>query len=314
MQRVSRTLKVSGTLGNPDMRVRKPWFYPIAALLLFLCRPLNAADKPQFFHSDGVRIRYIDMGKGEPVVLVHGFAATFALNWALPGTLAALSKDYRVIALDVRGHGGSDKPHDDALYGEEMANDVIRLLDHLKIERAHIVGYSMGAFITNNLVARHPERILSATLGGGGWMRPGDQRLLVLDVLADSLDKGRGITPLLLALTPSGVPKRTTEQTQLTNRMFMLANDQKALASVARTMNRLAVTEQQLKGNRVPVLAIIGEIDPLKVGVDELEGVMPHLNVVVIDNADHLATFWSPKFVESLKTFLAAHPTGPAPR
>ena len=290
------------------MTVRRIFAVSRLALLFVLCRPLAAAELPQFFDSDGVRIRYIDVGTGEPVVLVHGFAASFALNWALPGTLAELRKDYRVIALDIRGHGGSGKPHGDDQYGEMMADDVVRLLDHLKIERAHIVGYSMGAFITNNLVARHPERILSATLGGGGWMRPNDQRLAVLKLLAESLERGEGITPLLIALTPSGLPKRTTEQTEFTNRMFMLANDQKALAAVARTMIRLSVTEEQLKHNRVPTLAIIGEIDPLKVGVVELEDVMPNLDVVVIEKADHMTTFWSPKFVESLRTFLAAHP------
>jgi pimeloyl-ACP methyl ester carboxylesterase len=292
------------------MIARKSPFLTAIALLFVLCRPLAAAEEPQFFDADGVSIRYVDMGQGEPVVLVHGFAANFAVNWAMPGTLAALSKDYRVIALDVRGHGGSEKPHDDAKYGEEMADDVIRLLDHLKIERAHLVGYSMGAFITNNLVARHPQRILSATLGGGGWMRANDERMLVLKLLAESLEKGEGITPLLIALSPSGLPKRTVEQTQLTNRMLMLANDQQALAAVARTMSRLAVTEEQLKANRVPVLAIIGEVDPLKVGVDELEDVMPNLDVVVIDKGDHLSTLWSPKFVESVKGFLAAHRAG----
>ena len=283
-------------------------FRSIAAfgLLLFVSSPLAAAE-PQFFDAGGVRVRYLDVGTGEPVVLVHGFAVSYALNWGAPGVIEALSRDYRVIALDVRGHGGSEKPHDDARYGEEMATDVIRLLDHLKIEKAHLVGYSMGAFITNKLVAGHPERIASATLGGGGWIRPNDERLQVLSLLADSLEKGEGITPLMIALSPSGLPKPNPDQIQLTNRMLMLANDQKALAAVARTMTRLSVQEESLKANRVPALAIIGEVDPLKIGVDELEEVMPNLEVVVIDKADHMTTFLSPVFLKSLKDFLAAH-------
>src|SRR5437868_8532253 len=85
-----------------------------------------------YFDSKGVKIRYTDQGKGEPVLLIHGFGANAEVQWALPGILKDLAKDYRVIAYDNRGHGKSGKPHDPKKYGMEMVEDAVRLLDHLK--------------------------------------------------------------------------------------------------------------------------------------------------------------------------------------
>ena len=78
-------------------------------------------------------------------------------NWKLPRVFQKLSKRYRVIALDNRGHGKSDKPYDPAQYGLELVDDVVRLMDHLGIAKAHVVGYSLGGFITLKLALRHPE-------------------------------------------------------------------------------------------------------------------------------------------------------------
>ena len=91
------------------------------------------------------------------MVLVHGFTANIQVQWGVPGVITKLEPDYKVIALDNRGHGKSDKPHDPKLYGPESVNDVVRLLDHLKIEKAHIVGYSMGG-VHDELSRRQPSR------------------------------------------------------------------------------------------------------------------------------------------------------------
>lgn len=278
------------------------------------------AKTDQFFDSDGVRIHYIEQGEGPPVILVHGFTANIDFNWRMPGIYDALAKDYRVIALDNRGHGLSDKPHDPAAYGPEMCEDVVRLMDHLQIDKAHVIGYSMGGFITNKLLTLHPDRVASATLGGAGWSQPGDELNGFLDELATALDEGRGIGPLIKRLTPEGQEPPTDEQINNLNGMVMLGNDPKALAAVARGMKQLTVTADQLKANRIPTLAVIGEVDPLKVGVDALAGVMNDVDVVVIPQADHMTAVTDPKFVEALKGFLAKQtdqepaesPAGPA--
>ena len=93
-----------------------------------------------------------------------------ARHWEGPGVIAALeTAGYRAIAMDCRGHGQSGKPHDVNQYGLEMVRDVIRLLDHLHIDRAHVVGYSMGGIIANQLLVRYPDRLRTLTLLGAGW-------------------------------------------------------------------------------------------------------------------------------------------------
>jgi pimeloyl-ACP methyl ester carboxylesterase len=284
-----------------------------AMALLLLMASVSYAAVPQSdsFLSNGVKIHYVTAGEGEPVVLIHGFCANTQNNWVLPGVFAKLAKQYHVIALDNRGHGLSGKPHEVDKYGTEMVEDVVRLLDHLKIEKAHIVGYSMGGFITGALVTTHPERVISATMGGAGWSRDSDDHT-VIDALAKSLDEGHGILPLMKALTPPGTPQLTEEQLKTRNSIVMLANDPKALSACIRGMLNLHVAREKLENNQVPVLAVIGELDPLKEGVDAMEGVAKNLTVVVVKGGDHMSTLRSPTFAKTIEDFLAAHSKHPA--
>src|SRR5690606_25424567 len=123
------------------------------------------------FDSNGVTIRYTVEGQGEPVMLVHGFRASGDLNWRLPGVNKILAEHFRVITIDHRGHGKSGIPADHR-YGTAMVDDVVGLMDHLGLESAHMVGYSMGGMIVNKLTAMHPHRVRSAVIGGMGWYEP----------------------------------------------------------------------------------------------------------------------------------------------
>jgi pimeloyl-ACP methyl ester carboxylesterase len=256
------------------------------------------------FDSNGVKIHYLVEGRGEPVLLIHGFTVNIQSQWAAPGILKALAKDYRVIAFDNRGHGKSDKPHDPKQYGMEMVEDAVRLLDHLKIKKAHVVGYSMGATIACKLLVTHPDRLLSVTLGGSGGVCEGAVPPRY-EVLAKSLEEGKGFGPLIEALIPAGRPKPTPEQVAEINRRLAAANDTEAFAAVSRGLKNLAVSDAKLKANRVPTLALIGEIDPLKKGVDELKDRLANLRVVMIEGADHITAFARPEFLKVLKEFLA---------
>jgi pimeloyl-ACP methyl ester carboxylesterase len=296
--------------------IRRALFPVLACFLLSVPSPVRAED--QFFDSNGVRIHYIVEGKGEPVVLIHGFTADIDKNWRTgftagpqnnrqgPRIFEALSRNYRVIALDNRGHGKSDKPHDTKQYGLEMVEDIVRLLDHLKIKKAHVVGYSMGAIITAKLLATHPDRLLSATLGGHSGIRDASRNQFY-DQLAESLEQGKGFGPLIVALTPAGRPKPSPEQIAVINAGLSKSNDPKALAAVVRAFTELAVPPEKLKTNQVPALALIGELDPLKKGVDALQKEMANLKVVVISGADHVTAVSSPEFIKSLSEFLARH-------
>ena len=258
------------------------------------------------FDSNGVKIQYTVQGEGEPVLLIHGFAVNKELQWGLPGIIKELAKTHRVIAYDNRGHGKSGKPTDPNKYGLEMVEDAVRLLDHLKIKKAHVVGYSMGAIITGKLVATHPERLLSATLGGAGVYREGTEPPPFIKELVESLESGKGIGPLIVALTPPGRPKPPPAGIEQINRLLVAENG-KVLAAVIRGWEELAVSNEQLKANKVPALALIGENDPIKKNVDDIKDRMANLQVVVIADTDHLTAFTSPKFLKTLKKFLDEH-------
>jgi pimeloyl-ACP methyl ester carboxylesterase len=166
----------------------------------------------------------------------------------------------------------------------------------------------MGGFITAALLTEHPDRLLTATLGGAGWNNPEEARTqaVLLGQLADSLEQGKGIGPLIVALTPPGQQPPAPQQMEGINKMFMSMNDPLALAAVARS-GMPEASGAKIRANKVPVLALIGELDPLKTGVDRLDGMMPNLKIVVIPGATHLTAFASPVFIENLKSFLADH-------
>ncbi|OQB32798.1 MAG: 4,5:9,10-diseco-3-hydroxy-5,9,17-trioxoandrosta-1(10),2-diene-4-oate hydrolase [Candidatus Hydrogenedentes bacterium ADurb.Bin170] len=126
----------------------------------------------QFFEQDGTRLFYSDTGRGEAVILVHGIAAQGDLNWRRPGVTRMLAKQFRVITLDMRGHGLSDRPEDAEHYGIHLVTDIIGLMDHLSIDKAHLAGYSLGGFVALKAVALYPDRFLSAAICSAGWINP----------------------------------------------------------------------------------------------------------------------------------------------
>ena len=128
-----------------------------------------AEETEKSFDSSGVEIHYIEEGEGEPVLLIHGLGITAYFNWVRTGIQQELSKHYRVIMPDLRNHGKSgDAP--DGEHGVEVVEDMIRLLDHVGIERAHVVGYSMGGNLTIKMAILYPDRVRSALVGGTGWV------------------------------------------------------------------------------------------------------------------------------------------------
>jgi pimeloyl-ACP methyl ester carboxylesterase len=276
-----------------------------AFVMLAFVSVLAAAPQQNSFLSNGVKLHYVTEGQGEPLILIHGFSASAYTNWMLPGVFNKLAQHYHVIAIDNRGHGLSGKPHELSKYGVEMVQDVVRLMDHLHIQKAHVVGYSMGGFITAKLVTTHPERVISAVIGGAGWSRPEDDHT-VIEATAKSLEEGHGIAPLMKALTPAGV-RYDEQQSKVRNQMVMAANDPQALACCIRGLLNLTVPREALVNNKVPTLAIVGEKDPLKRGVDALDGVMSNLKVIVVKGGDHITTFRSSQFLDAVTDFLAAH-------
>jgi len=271
----------------------------------------QTARQDKFFDSQGVKIRYVDVGHGEPVVLIHGFSSDLDQNWGNLGTIDRLAADFRVVAFDVRGHGKSDKPHDVASYGVVVVEDVTRLLDQLNLPKAHIVGYSMGGAITGKFVALHPDRTISATFGGSaprmGWTAQNEKDS---EELATSLETGHGIRPLILRLSPPGEPPPSEETIAARSRATLGRNDALALAAVQRGNKAQVVTLADVNGWKMPLLAIIGSADPIKAGVDAFKRVKPELKVVVLEGATHSGERGAParpEFRDALHDFLTLH-------
>jgi pimeloyl-ACP methyl ester carboxylesterase len=248
--------------------------FRLLSLLPVLCLTIAepaAADKPVHasFDSNGVKIAYVTEGEGPPVVLIHGWTASAVMNWGLPGISGALAKNHQVIAMDVRGHGQSDKPTKIDAYGPEVVEDVVRLLDHLKIRKAHIVGYSMGGMITANFLVKHPDRALSGTISGMGWLKDG----AFTQKLVDNLGKKQSDSPTALCM---------------------------------RSMAKLALSEAEIKSIKIPVEVIVGDKDEtiLKLYVEPLRKARPDWPVVEIKDANHFTCILRPQFKDEIASWL----------
>nr|WP_256489797.1 alpha/beta hydrolase [Pleionea sp. CnH1-48] len=243
--------------------------------------PLYAKDG--FFDSKGTNIHYVDEGAGTPIVLIHGFSMDLKM-WYDTGIIQKLAKNHRVIALDCRGHGKSDKPQNPSDYGPKVGEDVVRLLDHLKIEKTHLVGYSMGAFVVGRLLVSHPERVMTATLGSGYFPVKNKEE----EAYAEEM-----------ALTMEERAQKKNERTELL-----------ALAAVARGWKYDAVTDQQVAAITVPVQAVFGSEernDFFESQKARLELPKSSLPIIIVEGADHdseKAAVLRPEFLQAVKNII----------
>lgn len=246
------------------------------------------------FVNDGLDIAYFDAGdpSGPPILLIHGFASTAHVNWVHPGWLKTLGQaGYRVIALDNRGHGQSDKPHDpEAYHPPLMAGDARALLDHLGIETAHVMGYSMGARITAFLMMSDLGRVRSSVFGGLGIG------------LVDGVGDWDPIADALLAEDPQTIPDER-------GRMFRTFADQTrsdrvALAACIRT-SRTLVTRGELAHLDRPVLIGVGTRDDIAGSAEELAALLPDARALDIPRRDHMLAVGDKVFKAAVLKFLA---------
>jgi pimeloyl-ACP methyl ester carboxylesterase len=249
---------------------------------------------PSFRHGE-VEIAYLDEGEGEPIVLVHGFASSAIVNWVQPGWFATLTQaGRRVIALDNRGHGASSKPTDPAAYHTRlMAEDVRALLDHLRIPRADVMGYSMGARITAFLAVMHPSRIRAIVLGGLGIRLVDDVDLPVS--IADALE-----APSLDDVAdPMGRMFRSfAEQTK---------SDLAALAACIRG-SRQTLSADEVRQITAPALVAVGTKDPIAGSAQALAALLPHGRALDIPNRDHMLSVGDRVFKAGVIEFLNMRP------
>ena len=274
---------------------------------------MSVALEDRWCDSAGVRLRYVTAGEGEPVVLAHSYASDLEHQWARTGVLDALSARYRVIAFDQRGHGKSGKPHDPQSYGREMALDIVRLLDHLGIDKAHIVGYSLGAHTVAQLMTLHPERFLSATLGGGSgrrkWTPENEQQA---EVEAAEMEQG-SLRTQMLRLRPKDKEPPSDEAIRTASARFLKGKDPRALAAVRRSNGDQIVKGEDIAASGVPTLGIVGSADPYLEDLRELKALMPSLEMVVIEGGTHASAHEFPEFVRAVDRFIEKLQSGSRP-
>lgn len=247
------------------------------------------------FDSDGVEIAYTDEGEGEPLLLIHGFASNVAANWVDPGWVRTLTQSgRRVIAYDNRGHGRSDKLYDPDVYGAPlMAEDGRRLLDHLGIMRADILGYSMGARIAAFLTLAHPERVRSLILGGLG-----------INMVRGVVGSG----PIAKALEAPRI-EDVTNDTARSFRAFaeQTKSDLKALAACIRGP-REKITPERLATIAVPTLIAVGSNDVIAGSGAELATLIPGAQFLDIPGRDHMRAVGDATFKQGVLDFLTRRP------
>ncbi|HET9783232.1 MAG TPA: alpha/beta fold hydrolase [Candidatus Dormibacteraeota bacterium] len=244
------------------------------------------------FDSNGVRIHFEVHGseRGHPIVLVHGFASDYRLNWV--GTRwqeTLVAAGFRVIGIDCRGHGHSDKPHDEASYDVGlMAGDVIGVLDAQGIEKAAYLGYSMGGRIGLQVLLDHPQRITRAVLGGIG--------------AAGALGHAREIAESFRAGEPTDDPVARTFYAFASARP---TNDLHALAACIVGL-RAHIDPDHLAKIRTPILIVVGDRDDIARGAPELIELIPSARLVTIGGRDHLSAVPAREFKEAALDFLTA--------
>ncbi|MGB3718191.1 MAG: alpha/beta hydrolase [Proteobacteria bacterium] len=249
----------------------------------------------QTFLSDGVEIAYLDQGAGDPILLIHGFASNTMVNWVDTGWVRFLTGNgFRVISIDNRGHGRSQKLHRVEDYGAPvMAEDARRLLDHLGIARADVMGYSMGARITAFLALAHPDRVRSCIFGG----------------LGINMVRGMaGTGPIAHALEAESIDQ-VTNPTARTFRAFaeQTRSDLKALAACIRAA-RDPLSAEDVARISCPVLVAVGSEDVIGGSAEALAQLIPGAEALEIAGRDHMKAVGDRRYKEGVLAFLRRRP------
>jgi pimeloyl-ACP methyl ester carboxylesterase len=256
----------------------------------------------QHFSPDGVDIAYLDLAptagdaaSAEPIVLIHGFASNHAVNWVnTMWTKTLPHAGRRAILLDNRGHGASQKLYDPAAYhSATMARDALNLMDHLGVDRADVMGYSMGARITAHLALMSPQRVRSALLGG----------------LGIHLVEGVGLP---LGIADAMEAPSVDDLTDPMQRMFrafaeQTGSDLKALAACIRG-SRQTLSREEVASLAMPVLVSVGTKDDVAGSGPALAALIPGAQALEIPGRDHNLAVGDKVHKAGVLAFLEARP------
>jgi pimeloyl-ACP methyl ester carboxylesterase len=254
-----------------------------------------------FTTSDSIKIHYMRLGQsGSYVVLIHGYTGSAEGNWFRNGIAGALAQSHRVVALDCRNHGRSDKPQPN---GPGKAEDVIELMDHLHIQTAHFHGYSMGGAITGILLASHPERFLTAAFGGSGFPEVDPEWIAKLPADRQGVDPQAAELSRLLRIRhamDNGMSKEDAEKLAVT------PSQPPARPAAAPRGPQIDLTKVT-----IPILAINGELDRPHYKTTRMSRELSNFTNVVLAGKSHLTAISAATipslYAESLVGFINSH-------
>ncbi len=250
-----------------------------------------------YFTRDGLRLAYDDIrppaDEAGVVLLVHGFATNRDENWRRLGWMTAFErKGWRTVALDLRGHGESDKPHDPKLYDRDaMALDVIALMDHLSLGRVDLMGYSMGAHLALAAALARPDRIANLILGGIG-KRPSQESAPEVKMTMSEAMRAEDVSVI-------------TDKTLRGFRQFAdnQGEDRRALAACSEAAGR-ALAMEDLERIAAPTLLVAGAADEIAGDPRPVADMIPGAKCVVLPGCDHFSAIPHALFKAAVFDFL----------
>jgi pimeloyl-ACP methyl ester carboxylesterase len=278
---------------------------------LLMAGVVCAQNKPEhkyFKTSDGVKIHFMVKGKGTPVILIHGYTGSAEGNWFSNGIADALAVNHMVIAIDCRNHGLSDKPQP---MGPGKAEDVVELMDHLKLQKAHLHGYSMGGGIVGRLMAMIPDRIITAGFGGSGIQEVDPEWRAKAPKDKEGRDPQEDEASTTLRTRRAKDLGISLEEYQ--KRMDERREQQRAALAAARDQGAARPAGPQLDLTKItfPVLAVNGEFDRPLAKTARMHRELRNFTNVMLPGKSHLtaimAGYMPKEYLESVVKFINAN-------
>ncbi len=250
--------------------------------------------------SSGVSLTFSDQGSGPVVFLIHGITENAS---AFNPLIKRLRSRFRLIALDCRGHGDSDKPISPDAYGSNMVRDVHNLFAHLNINQAHMLGTSMGAEIALRFTIEHPEYVTKLAVIGSGWS--GEKESNNYTTVGQTLKRHQSFGPWIKET--GGMGYFSPDKIGIATADSMLrGQDIEALSSVFLGMQEIIhLSEQDINDISIPVLAICGELDEERLCLEKMKGQVQNLSLTVIPNKGHMDVGEDPNYYTLIDQFLS---------
>lgn len=252
----------------------------------------------RFLSVNGQRIRYRDIGRGEPVVLLHGRAGT--LEFWTSGLADSLAPEFRVIAVDQRGHGLSSKPESPDFYGPAMAHDVVALLDHLRLRRAHVIGFSLGAIVTAYIAANFSSRVTTVSLLAGPFYADSAATARATASWIAEMESGLGFQEVFRqrGLSDSAAAAASARMLEVSTPA--------ALVAMTRAMGNLMIDSARVRTLSVPVLVAVGTADDLLDNSRRYAAWWPGSRLIEVSGIGHGGIARQPAVVRAVRERLRA--------